>query len=189
VFVNLTRSALITASPDKRLDLLLDLSQQEGIQVYADAPNEPTEALSDRPFVKLFAEHLRKRLGEDTQLLAARPPSRAMWISFKIDDLDYWVRMPRDRIERSEQLSWVGWAALIFALSVAGAFLIVARINRPLRDLTRGAAELGSGQMPRAHQRVRPDGDPHARKCVQSDDRQLEARRGRSRTDACRRFA
>jgi len=146
--VNLTRSALITASPDKRLDLLLDLSQQEGIQVYADAPNEPTEALSDRPFVKLFAEHLRKRLGEDTQLLAARPPSRAMWISFKIDDLDYWVRMPRDRIERSEQLSWVGWAALIFALSVAGAFLIVARINRPLRDLTRGAAELGSGQMP-----------------------------------------
>ena len=41
--VNLTRSALITANPAKRFDLLRDLAEQEGIQVYANAPNEPVE--------------------------------------------------------------------------------------------------------------------------------------------------
>ena len=35
--VNLTRSALITANPARRLDLLRDLSQQEGIQAAISA--------------------------------------------------------------------------------------------------------------------------------------------------------
>src|SRR6188474_3327906 len=36
--VNLTRTALITADPSKRLQLLQDLSQEEGIQVYIGHP-------------------------------------------------------------------------------------------------------------------------------------------------------
>ena len=77
--VNLTRSALITADPAKRLDLLRDLSQQEGIQVYADSPNEPVEALPDRPITQLIALELQRRLGEDTKLLGiARRCTRRM---------------------------------------------------------------------------------------------------------------
>src|SRR5450631_938505 len=131
--VNLTRSALITADPAKRIDLLRDLSQQEGIQVYADAPNVPVEPLSERPLTQLITAELQRRLGTDTQLLGSREGMRSIWVNFEIDGQAYWVRLPRERIERAEQLRWIGWGALSLLLSVAGAFLIIARINRPLR--------------------------------------------------------
>ena len=146
--VNLTRSALITADSAKRLDLLRDLSQQEGIQVYADAPNEPVEALPDRPITRLITLELQRRLGPDTQLLGTSDSMHGVWVSFKIDDLEYWVRLSRERIERAEQLRWIGWGALILLLSVIGAFAIVARINRPLRELTRAATAIGRGDVP-----------------------------------------
>ena len=146
--VNLTRSALITGDPAKRLDLLRDLSQQEGIQVYAVEPSEPVEPLPDRPLTQMITLELQRRLGNDTKILATRDGARAVWVSFKIDDLEYWVRLPRERIERAEQLRWAGWAFLILVLSLAGAFLVVSRINRPLRELTRAAATIGSGKTP-----------------------------------------
>jgi two-component system, OmpR family, osmolarity sensor histidine kinase EnvZ len=146
--VNLTRSALITAHPDKRLGLLRDLSQQEGIQVYADAPNEQVRPMSDRPFAQLMAAELQRRLGADTKLLVSRDGTRSVWVNFGIDEQKYWVKLPRERVERAEQLRWLGWGILVLLLSVAGAFLIVARINRPLRELTRAAAAIGRGQTP-----------------------------------------
>ena len=146
--VNLTRSALITAQPEKRLGLLRDLSQQEGVQVYIAEPNEPAEPLPDRPFVQLVSAELQRRLGADTKLMGTRDGRRGLWVSFKIDDEEYWVKLPRERLERVEQLRWVGWGVLVLALSVVGAFLIVARINRPLRELTRAAEMIGRGRTP-----------------------------------------
>ncbi len=146
--VNLTRSALITAHPDKRLGLLDDLSQHEGIQVYADEPIEEVGPLRDRQFANLVTAEIQRRLGEDTQFLSSRADMRSIWVSFRIDDQQYWVRLQRERIERAEQLRWLGWGILVLLLSVAGAFLIVARINRPLRELTRAAAAIGRGQTP-----------------------------------------
>ena len=146
--VNLTRSALITADPAKRLDLLRDLSQQEGIQVYADAPNEPVEALADRPIIRLITLELQRRLGPDTKLLGTKDSLHGVWVSFTIDDLEYWVRLPRERIERTEQLRWIGWGVVILLLSLAGAFAIVVRINQPLRELTRAATAIGRGDVP-----------------------------------------
>ena len=146
--VNLTRSALITADPAKRLDLLRDLSQQEGIQVYADAPNEPVEALPDRPITRLITLEVQRRLGPDTQLLGTSNSLHGVWVSFTIDDLEYWVRLPRERIERTEQLRWLGWGVVILLLSMVGAFAIVARINSPLRELTRAATAIGRGEVP-----------------------------------------
>ncbi len=146
--VNLTRSALITADPAKRIDLLRDLAQQEGVQVYLAEPNEPVEPLPDRPFVRMITAELQRRLGADTRLLGTRDGMRGVWVSFRIDDEEFWVRLPRERLERAEQLRWIGWGVLVLALSVIGAFLIVARINRPLRELTRAAEMIGRGRTP-----------------------------------------
>jgi len=51
--VNLTRAALITAQPSKRLALLEELSAEEGIQVYSGHPGERIVPLADLPFLKL----------------------------------------------------------------------------------------------------------------------------------------
>ena len=146
--VNLTRSALITANPEKRLDLLRDLSQQEGIELYAGEPNEAVMSLPDSPFAQLITENLRQRLGADTELQIARDGTPNVWISFKIEDEQYWVNLPRERLEGDGQLRWIGWGALVLLLSVIGAILIVSRINRPLRELTRSATEIGHGLTP-----------------------------------------
>src|SRR5947208_14306869 len=50
--VNLTRWALITADPAKRFDLLSELSQSEGIQVYVANSNEHVTPLPDRPYLQ-----------------------------------------------------------------------------------------------------------------------------------------
>ena len=146
--VNLTRSALITANPAKRFDLLRDLAEQEGIHVHADSPKEPVELLPNRPFERLLGAELQRRLGDDTRLLVSIGGTQDIWVNFQIDEIEYWVSLPRERVERTEQLRWLGWGLLVLGLSVLGAFLIVARINRPLRELTGGAAAIGRGESP-----------------------------------------
>lgn len=146
--VNLTRAALITAEPSKRYGLLEELSQREGIRVYAGEPGEQIAPLPDRPFLQFVASELRNRLGSDTRMALSRDQVRGLWVSFTIDDDEYWVQMPRSRIERNEPLLWIGLGILVLALALLGAFLIVARVNRPLRQLTRAAAQVGQGKIP-----------------------------------------
>ena len=146
--VNLTRSALITADHAKRLALLHDLSQQEGIQVYVAEPGEAIEPPPDFAIMPLIAAELRNRLGKDTKLAGSRGGVAGTWVSFSIDGEEYWVKQPRERIQRFDQLRWAGWAALVLLFSFAGAYLVVARINRPLRELTRAATAIGRGQTP-----------------------------------------
>ena len=146
--VNLTRAALINSQPSKRLGLLQELSQREGIQVYLGNPGERIAPLPDRPFLRIAAAELRRHLGPDTRIATSRGGVRGAWVSFRIDQDEYWVFMPRSRLDRPDPLRWLGWALLVLALAMLGAYLIVSRINRPLRELTRAAAETGRGKMP-----------------------------------------
>ena len=146
--VNLTRAALITAQPSKRFELLDELSKEEGIQVYSGERGERVAPLPDHPFLRLVENEVRRQLGPETRLAASRNGIRGAWVSFRIDGDEYWVFMPRSRLERADPLRWVGWGALVLALALLGAYLIVARINRPLRELTGAAAEIGRGRTP-----------------------------------------
>jgi two-component system osmolarity sensor histidine kinase EnvZ len=146
--VNLTRAALITAQPSRRLELLQDLSQEEGIRVYSAEQGERIAPLPDQAFLRLVESEVRRQLGAQTRLAASRNGMRGAWVSFRIDGDDYWVYMPRSRLERADPLRWAGWGALVLALALLGAYLIVARINRPLRELTGAAAEIGRGHTP-----------------------------------------
>lgn len=147
--VNLTRAALVTSQPDKRFSLLAELSRSEGIQVYVSEPDEIVPPLPDRPFLRIVATELREELGPDTRLAVSRSGVRGVWVSFKIDEDEYWVMLPRTRIERNEPLRYIGWGLFVLLVALAGAYFMVARINRPLRQLTRAAAEVGQGKIPR----------------------------------------
>jgi len=146
--VNLTRAALITANPSKRLQLLQELSQEEGIQVYVGHPGERVVPLADRPFFQLVEREIKRQLGPGTRLAASRDGMRGTWVSFDIDNDEYWVFLPRSPLERADPLRWAGWGALVLALALLGAYLIVSRINRPLRLLAGAADEIGRGKTP-----------------------------------------
>jgi two-component system osmolarity sensor histidine kinase EnvZ len=146
--VNITRWALISADPAKRYELLSELSQSERIQVYAAGPADRITPLPHRPFIQELATELRRQLGPGTEITLTRNNVSGAWVSFRIDDEKFWVFMPRSRFERNEPLRWVGWGVLVLILALGGAFFIVSRINRPLRELTRASAQMGRGATP-----------------------------------------
>ena len=147
--VNLTRVALVTAQPDLRRELLLDLQEQEGIRIYpAEADERITPLTLDRPGTQLFAEEVRRQLGPDTRLALERDGLPGFWVSFRIAGDEYWVMLPRERIERQAALRWLGWGGFVLVAALAGAWLIVFRLRRPLRALVGAAADVGRGRVP-----------------------------------------
>ncbi len=148
---NLTRAALISARPEARRELLRDLSDREGIHIYPADPADRIEALPDRAFLRRVEELVREQLGPATRLTLEREGERALFVSFRIDDSvegDYWLALPRERIDRIFPLSWLGWGVAALLLSLVGAWLIVFRITRPLKALQQAARKVGAGETP-----------------------------------------
>jgi two-component system osmolarity sensor histidine kinase EnvZ len=146
---NLTRAALISARPEARRDLLRDLSDREGIHIYPADAADRVEALPDRAFLRRVEELVKEQLGPKTRLTLEREGERALFINFRIDDSDdgdYWLALPRERIDRVIPLSWLGWGVAALLLSLLGAWFIVFRITRPLKALQQAARKVGAGE-------------------------------------------
>lgn len=146
--VNLTRAALITGDANKRRELLVELADREDIQVYPAEPGETIVPAANRRVLQLVSEALQAQLGTHTRLASERDGQPGLWVSFRIDDDDYWVRVPRDRLERRFALRWIGWGSLALALSLIAAYVIVRRLGKPLRALGTAASEIGQGRHP-----------------------------------------
>jgi two-component system osmolarity sensor histidine kinase EnvZ len=98
--------------------------------------------------LQLAITEIRRQLGSETRVAFARDGVEAFWVSFRIEDDEYWMMLPRERVERRLALQWLGWAMLTAGLALAGAFLVVFRVRRPLAALTRAAADIGRGRNP-----------------------------------------
>ena len=146
--VNLTRAALVTAHADKRRALLTELSDREGIRIYPAEPNEKWLPARDTAFALMLHSEVRRQLGDDTRFASGIGDQHGFFISFHIDDDEYWVVLPRERMERPFPWQWLGWTVLALLLSLIGAWLIVSRINRPLKALAAAAADIGKGKTP-----------------------------------------
>lgn len=146
--VNLTRSALVTAKPELRRDLLRDISEQEGIRIYPAERDDRLDPLPVSPFLSRTVELVRAALGDETRFGLAREAVPALWVSFRIDEDEYWIAMDAERINRPLTLQLLGWGVLALMLALLGAFLIVYRLRTPLTALARAAREIGQGKHP-----------------------------------------
>lgn len=157
--VNLTRSALVSAQPDKRRELLLELSDREGIRIYPVEDNEVVAPLPERSqFLQLVAAEVRRQLGADTRMTRNRDGEAGFWVSFRIDgDDEYWLMLPRERVERNVPLHWLGWGSAALLLALAGAYLIMFRVTRPLKALAGAAHDIGLGRRPAPLAETGPD--------------------------------
>lgn len=146
--VNLTRAALVSAAPERRGDLLLELTQQEGVRIYAAEENEAPVGEPEDPFLRDVLANLRQSLGPDTQLTTDRYGNHGVFVLVDIEGDDYWIGLPRERFDRSHSLQWIGWGSLgaLVALLTAAAF--VSRLTRPLKRLTAAARLVGEGRHP-----------------------------------------
>lgn len=146
--VNYTRASLIASQENLRLALLSELTGKEGVRIYYADFMEEIEPLPDDPFIKMVAEKIRERLGAETIITVKHYGIEGLWVSFGIGQDDFWVVIPRIHVERPFPWQWLGWGALVLILSLAGGYLLAARINRPLNLLVSAADRLRNGERP-----------------------------------------
>ena len=146
--VNLTRAALLAAQPDKRRDLLLELSRREGVHVLPLVPEESDVPPPPNAMARLVASEIKRELGSDTLVSFSDDNEEDLWVSFAIDADEYWVVMPRLQQTRTIPWLWAGWGIGVLLLSIMGAWMMLRHINRPLMKMAEAAALLGRGEMP-----------------------------------------
>jgi two-component system osmolarity sensor histidine kinase EnvZ len=144
--VNYTRASLIASQDSRRLALLSELSGREGVRVYVADFLEDIEPLPDDPFINLIANKIRERLGIETIITVNHYGIPGLWISFNVEQDDFWVVIPKIQVDRPFPWHWLWWGALIGLLSLLGAYLIASRINRPLNLLVYAADRLRHGE-------------------------------------------
>jgi two-component system osmolarity sensor histidine kinase EnvZ len=146
--VNVTRAALLYSDPFVRRDLLAELAANEGIRIYPLEPTDTVAPVTEAPLIQMAAKGIVDRLGPGTQVASEVNGIRGLWVSLALDDDRYWVFIDRDPAARTYGTQWIGWAAVALLLSLIGAVVITRLINRPLAQLSRAAADLGSGRQP-----------------------------------------
>lgn len=145
--VNFTRASLIAAHESRRIALLSDLTGREGVRVYAADFLEDIEPLPDDPFIKLMAQKIKERLGEETIITVNHYGVPGLWISFSLGIDDFWVVIPKVQIDRPFPWHWLGWGVAVAFLSLLGAYFIAARINQPLKLLASAAEHIRKGEV------------------------------------------
>ena len=153
--VNLTRAALVNADPFRRRELLVELNESEGLRVFPATASEKLEALPEDPLLDRVAPRVRKALGAETRFASERDGEDGFWVSFFIDEDEFWVMLPWERFEPVFGLQWLSWGLALLALALAGAWLIASRMARPLAALTAAAGRLGRGE---AHRPLAEEG-------------------------------
>ena len=144
--VNYTRASLIASHESRRLALLTELSGREGVRVYVADFLEDIEPLPADPFINLIANKIREQLGEETIITVNHYGIPGLWISFNVEQDDFWVVIPKIQVDRPFPWHWLGWGAVVGLLSLFGAYLIASRINRPLNLLVYAADRLRHGE-------------------------------------------
>jgi len=146
--INLTRAALVNADPVLRRNLLIELNEREGIRLAPVTSGEVLQPLPDDALFELVSKKIKSLLGEQTRFAFARDRVEGFWVSFSIDEDEYWVMLPRERFEPGFGLQWLGGGAALLLLALAGAWLIASTLSRPLGAIAAAAGEVGSGRAP-----------------------------------------
>jgi two-component system, OmpR family, osmolarity sensor histidine kinase EnvZ len=146
--VTITRAALLHSAPALRRELLFDLASTQGIRVYPREDDDDTEPMPDSDLIQVIEDNVQARLGEDTHFAGYVNDIRGFWVSFRIDDDDYWLMLDRERVEQASGVQWLSWATVTLLLSLVGAAFISRLINQPLSRISTAARAVARGDTP-----------------------------------------
>ena len=96
--------------------MLADLASNESIRIYPLESSDVVESLRDTQSNALMLDYVRVHLGRDTRMVRTVNGREGLWVSFSIEDDDYWVAFERDRLEVVAGLQWLGWGAVALGL-------------------------------------------------------------------------
>jgi len=148
--VTITRAALTHSAEDKRRELLLDLARNEGIRIYLLEENDAITPQADELLFIELQKLVQEKLGTKTQFAKVVNGEEGFWLSFTIDEDQYWLRLEQDRLPHETGMQILGWASITLVLTLIGAVFISRRINAPLSNLSQAARQLAHGKRPQA---------------------------------------
>jgi len=150
--VNLTRSALLAADETRRISLVRELANQEGIRVIPAEDGDQITPMESGIFMQTLVAQTRTRLGNYTRFSHSLHGQQGFFVSFRLDEEDasdeYWLMLPPNRVTRAGIAEWVGWSILALLFSLLGAYLLVLGVTRPLKALENAARVIGRGEHP-----------------------------------------
>ena len=105
--------------------------------------------LPESPLLRSISDHLRRDFSGDAQaMVLLEDATRALWIKIKVKNQAYWVVFPPESRGSASAWAWTGWSIFGLTLAIAGGYLLMLRVNRPLRALAAAAGEIGAGKTP-----------------------------------------
>jgi len=144
--ITITRAALVHAAPDKRQELLFDLASDDGVRIYSLEDNDVIEPAPEGVNMPELERIVRSKLGAGTIFSRRVNGIDGFWVSFQIDDDDYWIVFDRERFTTVSNWRWVSWSALILMMSILAAMVISRLINQPLSRLSAAALAITEGK-------------------------------------------
>jgi len=146
--VSITRSALIYAPPSVRPALLLDLATKESLRVQPREGTDTLEPLPNSNYWNHVAAEIKERLGIDTSVMWSVNQAPGIWVSFEINNDQYWLVFDREQLGLTAGAEWLGWGMTALLLALIGAAISVRFVNRPLAQLAKVARQLARGETP-----------------------------------------
>jgi two-component system osmolarity sensor histidine kinase EnvZ len=143
--VNLTRSALVSSQAERRAALLDDLIKDEGVRIALLEPDDVLEPLPGTADASVLAQALYRLLGDQTRLAGRLNGVPGLWVSFNIDDDQYWLGMRLERWTRQAGPPLWLIATLTLVVGMLGALLISRLVNRPLARLGAALGKIAAG--------------------------------------------
>src|SRR5258708_14826147 len=115
----------------------------------ATAWDDEEVPLPESPLLRSISDHLKRDFSGDAQaLVMLEDATRALWIKIKVRNQAYWVVFPAEARGSASAWAWTGWSIFGLTLAIAGGYLLMLRVNRPLRALAPAAREHGPGKTP-----------------------------------------
>jgi len=96
----------------------------------------------------MMTEKVRDSLGGNTRFASRRNGVEALWVSFFIGADEFWVALPRERVEHPVSQVLLVWSSVVLALALLGAYFIARQVARPLKRLAQAAQQVGQGATP-----------------------------------------
>lgn len=103
--------------------------------------------LKNSKYYSFMSDEISKQLHGKTEVRITGGSNYLIWIR-PPQDPDIWISIPMQGIEENDFSPLTIYLIVISILSVAGGWLFVRRLNKPLQALQKAARQVGKGQFP-----------------------------------------
>ncbi len=128
-------------------NLAVGFSQTTQLELYPMSGDSLPEGLAGAKYHSGFSNQAIRYLGEGTEVRVETSDGIYLWISEPQHE-NFWIRMPIGEYEGSNPIELFIFTGMLLFLSLAGAWLLVSQLHRPLKRLSFAAREIGRGDYP-----------------------------------------